>query len=98
MRVQKSSCGAAAKVEGEGTGELLVAIEGFWVGVGDAFAVGEAVGEGVAAGVGVAFAVDPVDEFVFSGFDLAFALFGDALAGELSRPAAFLFPVVEGVP
>ena len=98
MRVQKSSCGAAASVEGEGTGELLVAIEDFGAGVGEAFAVGEAFGEGVTAGVGVAFAVDPVDEFVLLGFDPAFVLFGDALAGELSRPAAFLFPEVDGVP
>lgn len=98
MRVQKSSRGAAANVEGEGTGELLVAIEGFCAGVGEAFAVGEAVGEGVTAGVGVALAVDPVDEFVLSGLDLAFVLFGDALPGELSRPAAFLFPEVDGVP
>lgn len=98
MRVQKSSCGAAATVEGEGAGELLAAIEDFGAGVGEAFTVGDAFGEGVAAGVGVAFAVDPVDEFELSGFDLVFVLFGDALAGELSRPAAFLFPEVDGVP
>ena len=35
MRVQKSSRGAGASVEGEGTGELLVAIEDFSAGVGE---------------------------------------------------------------
>jgi len=98
MRVQKSSCGAATNAEGDGEGELLVTIEDFCAGVGEAFAVGEACGDGVAAGVGVAFAVAPVDEFVFSVFDRLFVLFGDVLPVELSRPAAFLFPVVDGVP
>ena len=97
MRVQRSSCGAAATVEGEGAGELLAAIEDFGAGVGEAFTVGDAFGEGDTVGVGVAFAVDPVDVFELSGFDL-FVLFGDALAGELSRRAAFLFPEVDGVP
>ena len=99
MRVQKSSrCGPIPSIAGDGDGELLVTIEDFCAGVGEGFAVGEAFGEGVRAGVGVAFAVDPVDELVLLDFDPAFVLYGDALAGELSRAAAFLFPEVDGVP
>ena len=98
MRVQKSSRGADASVEGEGTGELLVTIEDFSAGVGETFGVGEAFGEGVSAGVGVAFVIELVDEFVLSAFDLALVLFDDVLPGELSRAGAFLFPVVDGVP
>ena len=88
MRVQKSSRDAVARVAGEGTGELLVTIEDFGAGVGDDFSVGEPFGDGVPADVGVGFAVDPVEEFVFSAFGLAFVLFDDALPGELLRADA----------
>ena len=91
MRVQKSSRGPATTVKGDGDGELLVTIEDFCAGVGEAVAVGEAFGDGVGAGVGVAFVIGPVAEFVFSAFDRAFVLFGVALPGKLLRADEFLF-------
>ena len=98
MRVQKSSRGPAATVEGEGTGELLVTIEDFCEGVGEAFAVGDGFGDGVGAGVGVALVIALVDKFAFPVLDLAFVLFDDALPDELSRTDEFLFPGVAAVP